>query len=331
MERVMSDSTDTAQVGSPTAMSTVKPDLLGDTKDSAPTVFIGIPAFNVEGKIAKVVIQARRCCDQIVVCDDGSSDDTGKIAESLGCKVVRHDRNLGYGAAIRSLIDAARSGGADILVTIDGDGQHDPKEIPDLVNPIIRGEADLVIGTRFGPDSTNAPVPRLRKLGIKSITWLVDGLTNQKISDAQSGLRAYGKKALLCIRPGEQGMGASTEILLTAKANGLRVLEVPCTVRYGKDSKSTLNPIYHFADVIASTLKVASIRHPLLFFGLPGAAFLLTSLSFALWALNIFSQEGRLVTNLALISIGTAIIGTILVATGVLLFTLITVLREHSR
>src|SRR5712692_1470650 len=234
MERVMSDSTDTAQVGSPTAMSTVKPDLLGDTKDSAPTVFIGIPAFNVEGKIAKVVIQARRCCDQIVVCDDGSSDDTGKIAESLGCKVVRHDRNLGYGAAIRSLIDAARSGGADILVTIDGDGQHDPKEIPDLVNPIIRWEADLVIGTRFGPDSTNAPVPRLRKLGIKSITWLVDGLTNQKISDAQSGLRAYGKKALSCIHPGEQGMVASTEILLIAKANCLRVLEVPCTVRYDK-------------------------------------------------------------------------------------------------
>ena len=124
-------------------------------------------------------------------------------------------------------------------------------------------------------------------------------------------------------------MGASTEILLSAKANGLRVLEVPCTVRYAKDSKSTLNPIFHFADVIASTMKVASIRHPLLCFGFPGVAFLLTSLSFALWALNIFSQEHRLVTNLALISIGTAIIGTILVATGMLLFTIITVLRER--
>ncbi len=303
---------------------------LNHASGSTSTIFVGIPAFNVERTIAKVVVRARQYCDDIIVCDDGSSDDTGKIAESLGCKVVRHHRNIGYGAAIRTLIDAAGKEGADVLVTIDADGQHDPEEIASLVGPIIQGEADLVIGTRFGPNGSERTIPALRKFGIKSITWLVESLSHQNISDAQSGFRAYGKKALSHIHPGEQGMGASTEILLTAKANGLRVLEIPTTVKYGHDNKSTHNPIYHFADVVASTLKIASIRHPLPFFGLPGIAFLLTSVSFALWALNIFSKEGRLVTNLTLISIGTAIIGTILVTAGVLLFTLITVLRERS-
>jgi glycosyltransferase involved in cell wall biosynthesis len=301
-----------------------------NASDSEVAIIVGIPAFNVEGTIAKVVVRAKQVSDQIVVCDDGSSDDTRKIAESLGCKVVSHEKNLGYGAALRTLIDVAREGQADVLVTIDGDGQHDPKEILVLADPIIHGRADLVIGTRFGPNGSDRAIPLFRKLGIRSITWLVESLSKQKISDAQSGFRAYGKKALACVRPGEQGMGASTEILLTAKANGLRILEVPCTVRYGNDNESTHNPIFHFADVIGSTLKVAAIRHPLLYFGLSGLIFLLTSLSFALWALNIFSQEGRLVTNLALISIGTAIIGTILASTGVLLFTVITVLREHS-
>jgi glycosyltransferase involved in cell wall biosynthesis len=296
----------------------------------SPTVFVGIPAFNVERTIAKVIVQAKAACDQVVVCDDGSSDDTRRIAEALGCKVVGHQRNLGYGAALRTLIDVAKKGGADVLVTIDGDGQHNPKEISALVDPIIQKQADLVIGTRFGENGLGGEVPRLRKFGIKSITWLVDRLSGQKISDAQSGFRAYSRRALSCVRPGELGMGASTEILLSAKSNNLKVVEVSTMVTYNEDGNSTHNPILHFADVIASTLKVASIRHPLRFFGIPGIIFLVTSLYFALWAMNIFSQEHRLVTNLALISIGSAIIGTFLTATGVILFTLITVIREHS-
>ncbi len=293
----------------------------------APMIFVGIPAFNVERNIAKIVVQARQHCDKVIVCDDGSSDETGRIAESLGCTVVRHSRNLGYGAAIRTLIDTARKEGADVLVTVDGDGQHSPKEISALVDPIVQGRADLVIGTRFGLADADRNIPKFRKLGIRAITKLVNGLSKQSITDAQSGFRAYGKRALSTIHPGEQGMGASTEILLEAKASELRVLEVPTTVRYSSDSRSTHNPAYHFADVIASTMKVASLHHPLLFFGIPGVFFLATSMAFGVWALNIFSQEGRLVTNLTLISIGTAIIGIILLTAGVLLFTLVTLLR----
>ena len=298
-------------------------------RGSSPVVFVGIPAFNVEKNIAKVVVHAKEHCSQVVVCDDGSSDETARIAESLGCLVLRHGTNLGYGAAIRTLIDRARSEGADVLVTIDGDGQHNPKEIGSLVEPIIVGTADVVIGTRFGENGIRKDVPKFRKFGIRTITRVVDTLSDSTVTDAQSGFRAYSKRALSTIRPGEQGMGASTEILLMAKDSGLTIVEVPTTVRYSDDSKSTLNPVYHFTDVVASTLKVASLRHPLITFGLPGVAFLATSLIFGVWALDIFSQEGRLVTNLSLISIGSAIIGTILLTAGILLYTLVTLLREQ--
>src|SRR2546425_9834051 len=299
------------------------------TDDSHQVVFVGIPAFNVERSIAKVVVQARPHCDQVVVCDDGSTDQTGQIAESLGCKVIRHERNQGYGAAIRTLMDTARGNGADVLVTVDGDGQHNPKEIEALVGPIRRGEADMVIGTRLSLPDGDENIPRFRRMGIRAITKLVDGLSRQKMTDAQSGFRAYGRKALDSIRPGERGMGASTEILLEAKANNLRIVEVPSEARYSKETKSTLNPVYHFTDVVGSTIKVASLRHPLLVFGLPGVMFLITSLAFGVWALDIFAKEGRLVTNLTLIAVGGAIIGTILVIAGVLLYTITTLLREH--
>src|SRR3989442_9259339 len=112
-------------------------------------VVVGIPAFNAERNIAKVIVNAKEQCHRIIVCDDGSSDDTGKIAQALGCKVVTHSRNRGYGSAIRSIIDTARTQGADVLVTVDGDGQHNAKEIQALIEPIVQGEADIVIGTRF--------------------------------------------------------------------------------------------------------------------------------------------------------------------------------------
>lgn len=308
---------------------TIEQQIESRSEAATPTIVVGIPAFNTERNIAKVVVNARRFCDRIVVCDDGSSDDTARIAKSLGCIVVRHSTNMGYGAAIRTLIETAYAQGADILVTIDGDGQHNPADISSIVEPILQGQADIVIGTRFSQNGEKTSIPRMRKAGIRSITWLVDELTSQRISDAQSGFRAYSRRALSLIRPGEQGMGASTEILLAAKDSDLKLLEVPVVIQYSSHSKSTLNPVFHFTDVVASTVKVASIRHPLLFFGIPGGVFLLISLGFGIWDLDLYSQQGRLIVNLTLISAGTAIIGTVLATTGLLIYVLSTVIRQH--
>jgi glycosyltransferase involved in cell wall biosynthesis len=215
--------------------------------------------------------------------------------------------------------------GADIMVTIDGDNQHEPDEIPLLLDPLEKGEADIVIGARFNGKSNE--IPAYRRAGNK----LLNAVTLDGISDTQSGFRAYNKKAIESIRPAEMGMGVDSEILMEASRRGLRLLEVPITVRYGIGKTSTHNPLYHTMDVMITALKITSIRHPLVFYGLPGLGISLLGLYFVLHAFIIFSQE-QTITNVTLIyalmgfSIG--IFGMFAFFTGIMLFTLSTVLRK---
>jgi len=288
-----------------------------------------IPALNREKTIASVVIQAMRFVDRVVVCDDGSADLTGEIARSLGAVVVRHEKNMGYGAAIASLFREARRLDADIAVTLDGDGQHDPSQIPRLVEPLMSGEADFVIGSRFLKGEDAAMVPGYRKVGLKLITSLASNASYHGLTDAQSGFRAYGRKFLEAVSVNEEGMGVSTEILLKAKENGFRVVEVPVTISYDEDS-STHNPIKHGLNVVLSTVKQQSIRSPLLFYGLPGFLSLIVSLIFWVWTLHIFSITRSIETNITLIALGTTIVGLMLMTTGILLWVLISVVKEKS-
>jgi glycosyltransferase involved in cell wall biosynthesis len=134
-------------------------------------IIVAIPALNEERSIAKVVLMARAHVDKVLVCDDGSTDMTGPIAAALGAEVVRHPRNLGYGAALATLFRTAREIGADVLVTLDGDGQHDPNSIPNVIEPILRGDCDICIGSRFVQGLTS-DVPKYRKVGIEAINAL---------------------------------------------------------------------------------------------------------------------------------------------------------------
>ena len=289
-----------------------------------PFIIACIPVKNEENSIAKVIVKTMKYVDHVIICDDGSKDLTADIAEKLGSEVVRHERNLGYGAALGSLFSMARKE-ADIMVTIDGDDQHDPDDIPRLVEPIISGEADIVIGSRF-LNSSKDSAPGYRQAGIKIITKLAESSLDNGITDAQSGLRAYNKKALRLTKPGEMGMGASTEILIKAKDNGLNIKEIPINITYGEET-STHNPLYHGLDVILSTVKHLSIRHPLLFYGIPGLFLLLVGLIFGIWTLQLFAATRQVVTNVALIAIGSSIVGTMLLTTGIMLWILVTLLR----
>ena len=172
-------------------------------------VVAGIPAFNEEKSIAGVVLLAQKYADVVVVCDDGSSDMTCEIAEQLGAEVVRHERNLGYGAALQSLFKKARELTADVLVTLDSDGQHDASEIPLLLKPIEDGTAEVVFGSRFIDEAGTADMPLYRKIGIKVITNLANGSAKNTVSDSQSGFRAYSKQAIEHLSFSENGMGAS--------------------------------------------------------------------------------------------------------------------------
>lgn len=292
--------------------------------DHRPFVVACIPAFNEERTIAGVVVQTLKFVDRVVVCDDGSRDLTGEIARGLGAAVVWHDRNMGYGEALQSLFKEARRLGADVVVTLDGDGQHDPGEIPRLVERLGAGDVDIVIGSRF-VEGGGSKAPRWRKAGIKLITGLAsNGL---EVTDAQSGFRAYSKQALESLVLTEEGMGVSTEILLKAGENGLSVAEVPVSISYDEVS-STHNPLVHGLGVILSTVKHLSMRRPLLFYGVPGFISLMTAFFFGVWTLQIYAATRRIVTNIALIAFGATMIGLMLITTAVILWVVISVIRE---
>lgn len=289
-------------------------------------VVAAVPAYNEEQTIAKVLVHTGKHVDTILVVDDGSSDDTGLISSKLGAEVIRHERNLGKGAALRSSFDWARKIGADVLVTLDADGQHDPNDIPRLVEPILRGHADIVIGSR----KLSKNVPRYRRLGGR----LLDRATNVKsedgIVDAQSGFRAYSRESLERVTTAEYGMGVDSELLMSAKSAGLRVVEVPVAVSYDVPRTSKHNAIYHALDVFFSVVKFISIRHPMLFYGGFSVVMFVVAVFFGIQTLDYYNKWGRVVTNLALVSVSAGILAFLSFFTGVILFTLITVIRAKE-
>lgn len=292
-------------------------------------VTVGIPAYNEEKNIAKIIIQLQKVSDKIIVCNDGSTDLTGTIAKKMGAVVVNHPKNLGYGAAIRSIFLKAKELGSDMLVTFDADGQHRIEDIQTVVEPIIKNEADIVIGSRFLNDD-NKNVPRYRKAGIKTITSITNTSTDMKLTDSQSGFRAYNNKVLKDIVPSEYGMGVSTEILIKANKRGYKIKEVPITILY-EGNTSTHHPVSHGFSVILSTMKFISIEHPLKFYGVPGIVFLGIGLFFIVWTIQAFTETRQIITNISLIGIGTIILGTMLTVTSIMLYSLVSVVRErHS-
>ena len=295
---------------------------------SKPFVVAGIPAFNVERSIGSVIVRTLKHVDRVIICDDGSMDLTGEIAENMGATVVRHERNLGYGAAIASLFKEARSIGSDVLVTLDADGQHNPNEISSLVEPILTDKADVVIGSRFLREEDSDLIPGYRKIGLKMITGLASGGSNGAVTDSQSGFRAYSRKALEKLDLTEMGMGVSTEILLKVADNGLRVAEVPVRITYDENS-STHNPLVHGLDVVLSTVKHLSMRRPLLFYGIPGL--LSICIAAVLWAITLgtFTATRTISTNVTLVALSATIVGLMLMTTAIILWVLIGVVRER--
>jgi glycosyltransferase involved in cell wall biosynthesis len=293
-------------------------------------VVAGVPAYNEEKNIAKVIVSVKKHVDAVVVCDDGSSDMTSEIAASLGADVITHERNLGYGAAIASLFRRARELKADVMVTIDGDGQHNPDDIPRLVGPVIAGEADAVIGSRFKDGASSSPqMPGYRKLGVKVITRSTNAISGQDISDSQSGFRAYSARALDLISPSEMGMGASVEILLKAEEEQLSVREVPTRIKY--DEKPETNPVYHGAEVVLSTVKYLSIRHPILFYGIPGFILFIVGFAFGFWTLELLSTLHHIPPGPALGAVAGTTIGLLLMTTSIVLWVLVTVVKGKQQ
>ena len=290
-------------------------------------IAIGLPAFNEEKNIGKIIAQLLDKSYSVIVCNDGSSDSTGIIAEKMGAIMINHKKNLGYGAAIGSIFKKARDEKFDILVTFDSDGQHRISDIEKMIEPIKNKTADIVIGSRFTEDG-KADMPKYRKIGIKVITNLVNSQTGKKITDSQSGFRSYSSEVLSQMNLSENGMGVSTEILIKANKQKLKIIEIPITILYEGET-STHHPISHGTSVLLSTVKFISIEHPLKFYGIPGIGFFLIGLFFAVWTIQEFTNSGRIITNISLIGVGSIIFGMILTMTSIMLYSLVNVVRER--
>ena len=291
-------------------------------------VIVGIPAFNEEKNIASIITKLMNITDTIIVCNDGSSDLTSEIAEKMGAVTINHKKNLGYGGAIRSIFLKAKELDGDILVTFDADGQHRIEDIEKVIKPIINQEADLVIGSRF-LDSSEKEVPQYRKVGIKVITKITNASIKEQLTDSQSGFRAYSRKIVNELNPSELGMGISTEILIKASSKNFKITEVPIKILYSGDT-STHNPISHGSSVILSTIKYTSIEHPLKFYGIPSVIFFIIGLSFTYLSAQYYAEIGRLNTNLTIVAAGTVLIAVVLLITSILLYSLVSVVRERN-
>ena len=286
-----------------------------------------MPAFNESERIKEIINKIKNKSDNIIVCDDGSTDSTGTIAEKMGAIVINHEKNLGYGSAIKSIFLKAKEIEADILITFDADGQHRIEDINTVIQPILDNKADIVIGSRFLENDVE--MPKYRKFGVKTITSLTNISSEIKLSDSQSGFRGYNKKTLSEIFPTENGMGISTEIIIKANRKKLRIKEVPIKILY-EGKTSTHNPVVHGISVILSTTKFISTEHPLSFYGIPGIILVIVGLFFTGWTIQYFTEFEIFQPVLALIAIGLTLVGLMCVLTSIILFSLVHVIRERK-
>ena len=225
------------------------------TKRAEPRIIAVIPCLNEKQFISDIVTRARRYVGKVIVVDDGSTDNTSEAAQAAGAHVIRHKVRQGAGAATRSAFEAAKTYDVDVLITRDGDGQHNPDEIPQVLAPILNGEADLVIGSRFLQPTQRTNIRRYRKFGIDVITWLYNFGSKVKVFDSQSCFRAHSRRLLEAINITESGFGFSVEVLIEARRKGIVITEVPISCVYHSQG-SSLNPVAHGIGVALGVIRL---------------------------------------------------------------------------
>lgn len=262
-------------------------------------LIITIPAYNEEktiGRVIKGISQYIEGVDQkeIIVVNDGSTDDTVQVSREAGAFVVSHKEQKGVGTAFQMAVEESLRRKADIMVNIDGDGQFDPLNIPNLIAPLIKGEADMVSGSRFiNKDFVPNNMPMIKLLGNKMVSMAVSCLTGKKFYDVTCGFRAYSKEALLNMNLfGKFTYTQETFLDLTFK--GFKILEIPIKVQYFPDriSKLTNNLFYYIWQIFKIILRSFRDYRPLKFFGSIGFSIFLLGLGFDIFILVHYLNTG---------------------------------------
>lgn len=216
-----------------------------------------IPAFNEQAAIGDVVEKSLQYADDVLVVDDGSADNTSEIAENAGALLLRHPTNYGKGVALKDAFGQVE--GYDVVVTIDGDGQHNPDEIPDLIRPIREDRADFVNGSRY-INGFEENTPAYRRVGQRVLDIATNVTAGTSVTDSQSGFRAFKGNTISCYKFRDPGFGIESEMIADAAENNLRIIEVPITVKYDVENSSTKGPVTHGVGVLLKIVKDKFIR-----------------------------------------------------------------------
>ncbi|ACS89077.1 glycosyltransferase family 2 protein [Thermococcus sibiricus] len=286
---------------------------------------IVIPAYNEELTIGSVVALAKKFGDVLVV-DDGSFDRTSEIAREAGAVVIRHEVNKGKGQALRTGFEYALSKEYDVVVTLDADGQHNPDEIPLLLEPIVKGKADLVIGSRY-LNGSKKKIPLYRRLGL----WVLNKGTKVAAGvgvDSQSGFRAISEKALEKLDLNSPDYSVETDMIVKARGEGLKIMEVPISVRYDVPRKHKKNPLSHGLGVLARIVSLIGYRRPLLLFGVLSLISFIVAGILAYLALEPYYRGGNVYLTQAIGAGIFVIIGIQLFVAGLMLNVLAKMVRE---
>ena len=287
-----------------------------------------IPAYNEELSIGSVVLQTKHFVNYVIVVDDGSADDTSFIAEAAGAEVIRISQNSGKAAAMMKGFERARELNPAIVVMLDGDGQHNPAEIPHLVKPVLAGKADMVIGSRFLIQGNN--IPRYRKLGQKTLDVATQMSSGYPSTDSQSGFRAISRNGLTCLNFISEGYNIESDMITHFLQKGLVISEVPITVKYDVANGHKKNAFSHGYDVLSHLVGLLGYRRPLLTFGVPGAVLTMIGIVTSLYTMTALYTGGVFHSVMFIGGITSLILGLLLVTSGLILNSLVQIVKKEE-
>lgn len=280
-------------------------------------ILAAIPCYNEAVTIGSVVLQTRKYVDEVLVIDDGSTDDTRAIALEAGAKVITHAVNSGKGSAVRTALKYAQDGAFDCLVLLDGDGQHDPREIPTLVKPVQEGTADLVIGSRFLSNKNR--IPKYRRLGQKVLTTMTNLASRNVTTDSQSGFRVLNKAAIERFTLDSKDYNVESDMITSLSTQGIAITEVPISVTYDVPNKHKKNPITHGFGVLRSIFGTMEYSNPFLTFGIVGIATLLGGIAFVITAFSAYAATTVLPFWTSLVGGTFVVLGLLFLMAGITL------------
>jgi glycosyltransferase involved in cell wall biosynthesis len=263
------------------------------------------------------------------VVDDGSVDETKKVAKDAGAIVICHKKNKGKGAAIRTGFQYALEKNFDYVVTIDGDGQHNPLEIPALLDDVMNNGHDISLGFRFG---ATTEMPLWRRVGKRVLDYTTSMGTGGFVTDSQCGFRAFNKKAVMALAPKLKGdaFSVESEQLIKAHEAGLKLGNQKISCKYDDLDTSAKNPATHGLSVLSYIIWVVAERRPLLFIGVPGVLSVVCGLGLGIYTLQYYNQTHVFLIPHAIVVSILVIVGALAALIGLLLNVLPQILKKSE-